>query len=263
MESSVENIINDLNNQKRKLLKEIELVKNELIINLDEEYKTFDLCTHSKYETRKTTYDYPLKADKMVSESQSQHKVPRTISLANSTVKGSIDHHLKKLKTVISGTLTGTNLKYTNSIANSLKASHIGETDLMTKIKSLNTQTYITQADMSPLVQFKNIVKKRFGLFTRNRIVVMYERYFGQVSFLFLNIADIDGRVLSMNQLSGMWSFHDYFIFNKHVLIALRVRKDSYKIYLFNERLELVRLFFGCISWVEIDLNVTFFRFER
>ena len=88
--------------------------------------------------------------------------------------------------------------------------------DLMTKIKYLNSQTYITQADMSPLVQFKNIVKKRFGLLTRNRIVVMYERYFGQVSFLFLNIASIDGRVLSMNQLSGMWSFHDYFIFNKY-----------------------------------------------
>jgi len=222
VESSVEKIINDLNNQKRKLLKKIELVKNELIINLDEEYKTFDLCTHSKYETRITTYEYPLKSDEIVLESQSQHEVPRTISLANTTVKGSIDHQLKKLKCLISETFSGTNLNYTNSIANSLKASHIGETDLMTKIKYLNTQTYITQADMSPLVQF-----------------------------------------LSMNQLSGMWSFHDYFIFNKHVLIALRVRKDSYKIYLFNERLELVRLFFGCISWVEIDLNVTFFRFER
>lgn len=159
--------------------------------------------------------------------------------------KSIIESKLSELNKTVMEKLFKSKLKFSEN-TKKMDVTAIGEIsygdqfDLLLKVKQLNNPASMIKAEMSSLVSFNNIVRKRYGLLSRNKIVVMFERYFGQVSFMYINVVYIDGTVLCTNQLSGLWSFYTSCIYNNHILIALRCRKDQFKIYLYNDKLELV-----------------------
>lgn len=114
---------------------------------------------------------------------------------------------------------------------------------LMDKLRNLNDTKYARHRNLTALVDYENIVKKRFGLLGDDKMVVIIERYFGQVSFLYLYLVNMDYTILANNQINGIWGFHSYALCNKHIVIGLRLRKELYKIILYNDQLEIVRTF--------------------
>ena len=158
---------------------------------------------------------------------------------------------LNKLnKNVIDSLLSDTEL---NNRANN-KNDKIQINDIMAKMRNLNNPKVAKHRNLTALVDYENIVKKRFGLMSGEKMAVIIERYFGQVSFLYLYLVDADYTILASNQVNGIWGFHSYCISDKNIVIALRLRKESYKIILYNERLELVGFIFVLYNLISIFL---------
>lgn len=237
-------IISGVVNQKKKLYKEIDGVRSELLKDLNEQYDNIE-------------YDQSnINLDNLVLDSLGDKFQSPTIELDELTDQADkiVDRKLNKLNTNVMDALrrsdqTKKNLDIslvsdinsqvrTRSFDSSIKAS-----SLMDKLRNLNDTKYARHRNLTALVDYENIVKKRFGLLGDDKMVVIIERYFGQVSFLYLYLVNMDYTILASNQINGIWGFHSYAVFNNHIVIGLRLRKELYKIILYNDQLEMVRTF--------------------
>ena len=127
--------------------------------------------------------------------------------------------------------------------------------DLITKVQSINDQQQTCRLDLSGLVNYDNLLGKKFGLLSKDKVVLLYERFFGRVCVLFLNIINIYGSTLASRQVKGIWSFYGHFTFGKNILIALRKRRDLFMLQLYNDELILVKEKIINFELIELLMN--------
>ena len=113
--------------------------------------------------------------------------------------------------------------------------------DLITKVQSVNDQQLTCRLDLSGFINNDNLLGKKFGLLSKETVLLFYERFFGRVSVLFLKKINIYGSVVESKQIKGIWSFYGHFTFGKHILIALRKRRDLFILQLYNDELILIK----------------------
>ena len=222
-------LINDIDDLKQKILKEIQLFKKELYIDLNEKFESENLSFlkfKKEINQLKNSKNLILETKKL---ELLENKMEFLIG-CNKPLKKMISIDFMKNKAVHNVTLIG-ELSY-----------GYYQYDIVSKIKHINNSEIQIEADLSPLLKQDHLNKKAFGIFAKNKIILIYEKFFGRVLSLFINSIYLDGTVVDSNEIIGVGSFHKHYIFDKYLLISFRLRKKSFALHLFNDKLELLKM---------------------
>ena len=236
---AVDRIIQDLEQKKMKMVKDVEARKNELLTDFLERYE-------KNPEVKHFLRDLQVNFNEILNEknsnydtddNQARHLIERLESLNTK-----IDDNQKLIPTQNGGGIhfeRGDELVKLPSIGD-INYDSLFKIDIISKIKTFNNSFQHRLFDLNVFID-KSAIASHFGLISKNKLFLLFEKIFGKVKSTFIQIIYYDGSVLKEVEIKDVGAFVCYKLFDKAILIAFQKQRKTTVVQMYDLNLKLVR----------------------
>lgn len=243
---AAEFLISDIKNKKQIMLNDVDLYKNELLIDYQERFESNKLFEKTKHEINKA-YVRVMEEFNSINNENSNVDSPNRlrilfekIEILNAKINDQNIWLIPDPNPSVGLMFNRNEQPIQIPFIGDISYDSVYKIDMIAKITFFNNTLQQRSINVSSLI-IENPISKHIGLISKNKVLVLFEKFFGKVKSTFAKIVYFDGSILHEKEIVNVGNLSTYFIYDNFIIIVFRKSKNDPYVHIYDANLKLLK----------------------